>query len=182
MAAARLALLRREGTTADGRSFLIRPAAAGDAPALVGLRDEVAAEGGLIAAVPGERSVLEEELSLSTLVAEGGLPLTLVIDGEVAGQLLVSRRQERYYAHVGEVAIIVSNKWRGQGLGKRLMETAVDWARAVGLTKLSLAVFTGNERAIRLYRSIGFEEEGTRRAHVLLADGPHDILVMALHL
>jgi ribosomal protein S18 acetylase RimI-like enzyme len=180
--AARFALLRREGTTSDGRSFLIRPAAVEDAPALVALRDEVAAEGGLIAATPGERSVLEEELSLSALVAEGGLPLTLVVDGEVAGQLLVSRRPERYHAHIGEVAIIVSNRCRSLGLGRRLMETAVDWAGAVGLSKLSLAVFTSNERAIRLYRSLGFEAEGTRRAHVLLADGPRDVLMMALQL
>lgn len=180
--AARLALLRREGTTSDGRTYLIRPASGDDAPPLVALRDEVAAEGGLIAATPGERSVLEEELSLSTLVGEGGLPLTLVVDGEVAGQLLVSRRPERYHSHIGELAIIVSSKCRGLGLGRALMETAVDWARAVGLTKLSLAVFTTNERAIGLYRSLGFEEEGTRRAHVLLADGPRDILVMALHL
>ena len=178
--AARLALLRREGTTRDGRSFLVRPAAVEDAQALVALRDEVAAEGGLIAATPGERSVLEEELSLSTLVGEGGLPLTLVVAGEVAGQLLVSRRPERYHSHIGEVAIIVSNRCRGLGLGRQLMETAVEWARAVGLTKLSLAVFTSNEPAIRLYRSLGFEEEGTRRAHVLLPDGPRDILVMAL--
>ena len=180
--AGRVALLRREGTTGDGHAYLIRPAAAGDAPALIGLRDEVAAEGGLIAATPGERSALEEELSLSTLVREGGLPLTLVVDGEIAGQLLVSRRPERYHAHIGELAIIVSSSCRGLGLGRRLIETAVDWARAVGLSKLSLAVFTSNARAIGLYRSLGFEEEGTRRAHVMLADGPHDVLVMALHL
>ena len=180
--AARLALLRREGTTSDGRAFVIRPASGEDAPALVALRDEVAAEGGLIAATPGERSALEEELSLSALVSQGGLPLTLEVAGEVAGQLLVSRRPERYYAHIGEVAIIVSNRCRGLGLGRALMEAAVEWARAVGLAKLSLAVFTTNERAIRLYRSMGFEEEGKHRAQVLLADGARDVLVMALHL
>jgi L-amino acid N-acyltransferase YncA len=180
--AARLALLRREGTTSDGRAFVIRPAAAEDAPALVALRDAVAAEGGLIAATPGERSPLEEELSRTALVSQGGLPLTLEVAGEVAGQLLVSRRPERHYAHVGEVSIIVSNRCRGLGLGRALMEVAVEWARAVGLAKLSLAVFTGNERAIRLYRSVGFEEEGTHRAQVRLADGPRDVLVMALHL
>ena len=180
--AARLALLRREGTTRDGREFLIRPAASADAPALVSLRDAVAAEGDLIAAAPGERSVIEEELSLSTLVRFGGLPLTLVVDGEVAGQLLVSRRAERFHSHIGEVAIIVSNHCRGQGLGRRLLETAIDWARAVGLSKLSLSVFTSNERAIGLYRSLGFEDEGVRRRQVLLADGPRDVLLMALHL
>ena len=178
----RLALLRREGTTPDGRSYVIRPAAREDAPALVALRDAVAAERTLIAAAPGERSVVEEELSLSTLVSQGGLPLTLVVEGAVCGQLMVSRRTERFYSHIGEVAIIVSNECRGQGLGRQLMETAIEWARAVGIAILSLSVFTSNERAIALYRAVGFEQEGLRRAQVLLADGPRDVLLMALHL
>lgn len=180
--APRLALLRREGTTRDGRSYLIRPAARDDAPALVALRDAVAAERNLIAATPGERSVVEEELSLSTMLGEGGLPLTLLVDGAVAGQLLVSRRSERFHSHIGEVAIIVSNHCRGQGLGRQMLETAIDWARAVGITKLSLSVFTGNERAVALYRAVGFEDEGVRRRQVLLPDGPRDVLLMALHL
>lgn len=179
---ARPALLRREGTTGDGRPYLIRPAARDDAPALVALRDAVAGEGDVIAAAPGERSVLEEELSLSTLLGQGGLALTLVVSGEVAGQVLVSRHAERYQAHVGEVAIIVSNACRGQRLGRLLLETAVDWARAVGLAKLALTVFTTNSRAISLYRALGFAEEGMRRAQIRLPDGPRDVLLMALHL
>lgn len=178
----RAALLRREGATRDGRTYLIRPAAREDAPGLVALRDAIAAEGDVIAATPGERSVVEEELSLSTLLAQGGLALTLVVAGDVAGQLLVSRHAERYQAHVGEVAILVSNTCRGQGLGRLLLETAVDWARAVGIAKLALAVFTTNARAIALYRSLGFAEEGTRRGQIRLPQGARDILLMALHL
>lgn len=179
---ARTALLRREGTTPDGRGYLIRPASREDAPAVVALRDAVASEGGVIAATPGERSAVEEELSLGTLLSQGGLPLTLLVSGEVAGQLLVSRHAERYQAHIGEVAIIVSNACRGQGLGRALLETAVDWARAVGLAKLTLSVFTSNGRAIALYRAVGFEDEGVRLRHIMLPDGPRDVLLMALHL
>lgn len=179
---ARPALLRREGSARDGRSYLIRPAAREDAPALLALRDAVATEGDVIAAAPGERSVVEEELSLSTLLAQGGLALTLVVAGDVAGQLLVSRHAERYQSHVGEVAIIVSNSCRGLGLGRLLLETAVDWARAVGLAKLTLAVFTTNARAIALYRSLGFAEEGMRRGQIRLPQGTRDVLLMALHL
>ena len=40
------------------------------------------------------------------------------------------------------------------------MEMAIDWGRAVGLAKLSLRVFPDNGRAIALYRSLGFEDEG----------------------
>lgn len=178
----RPALLRREGSARDGRAYLIRPAAREDAPALVALRDAIAAEGDVIAAAPGERSVVEEELSLSTLLAQGGLALTLLVAGEVSGQLLVSRHTERYQSHVGEVAIVVSNACRGQGLGRQLLEVAVDWAAAVGLAKLTLAVFTTNARAIALYRSLGFAEEGMRRGQIRLPQGPRDVLLMALDL
>lgn len=178
----RLALLRRTGTARDGRAFLIRPASADDAPALVALRDAIAAEGGLIAAVPGERTAVEEALLLSTLVSEGGLALSLVVEDEVSGQLLVSRRAERFHAHIGELAIIVSKSCRGAGLGRALMETAIDWAQAVGLEKLSLAVFSDNERAIALYRATGFVEEGLRQRQILLPAGPRDLLLMGLQL
>ena len=178
----RLALLRRIGTTRDGRAYLIRPSAADDAAALVALRDAIAGEGNLIAALPGERTAVEEALLLSTLLSEGGVALTLVVGGEVAGQLLVSRRAERFHSHIGELAIIVGKSWRGVGAGRALMETAIDWARAVGLAKLSLAVFSDNERAIALYRSMGFTEEGLRRRQVLLPTGPRDLLLMGLHL
>jgi len=178
----RAALLRREGTARDGRAFLVRPTRSDDAPALVALHDAVAAEGGLIAAVPGERSAVEEELMLSTLLSSGGLALTLLVDDAVAGQCLVSRRLDPERAHIGEVAIVVSNTSRGVGLGRLLMEIAMEWSRAVGLEKLSLSVFPSNERAIALYRSLGFVDDGHRLHQVVLPSGPHDLLVMGLRL
>lgn len=175
-------LLRRGGRTGSGREYAIRPTSREDAPALVTLRDLVAAEGDVIAAVPGERSVFEEELSLSTVLSQGGLALTLVVDGEVSGQLLVTRRQGRYQSHIGDLAILVSKPCRGLGLGRRLMETAVDWGRAVRLEKLSLGVFSSNERAISLYRAVGFVDEGLRRHQIMLPSGPRDLMLMGLRL
>jgi len=178
----RLALLRREGRASDGRAFLIRPTSADDAAHLVALRDGVAAEGGLIAGLPGERSAMEEELVRETLLREGGLALTLDVEAAVAGQLLVSRRQQPGQRHIGDVAIVVTNTCRGIGLGHALMEAAIDWARAVGLERLALGVFTTNERAIALYRSVGFVDEEVRPHQALLADGPRDVLLMGMRL
>jgi ribosomal protein S18 acetylase RimI-like enzyme len=179
---ARAALLRRELQTKDGRRCLVRPAGTGDAAALVGLRDAVAAEPGLISTLPGEVSVTEQALLIDASLAEGDLMLVAEVDGDVAAELVVRRRPGRYERHVGEVAIVVSNMARGVGAGRALMETAVEWARAVGLAKLELSVFSGNQRAIALYRRIGFSDEGLRRAAVRMPDGEHDLLLMALPL
>jgi len=95
---------------------------------------------------------------------------------------MVQRRAGRHYAHVGEIAILVSNAQRGAGLGRALMEMAIDWARAVGLAKLSLRVFPDNERAIALYRSLGFRDEGLVRGEVRMPSGDRDMLLMGLAL
>jgi RimJ/RimL family protein N-acetyltransferase len=173
-------LLRRSGRTRSGRAFTIRPATADDAAALVALRDAVAAEGIWVAAEPGERTVLEESLALAGLLAHGGLGLVAEVEGGVAGQLTVHRRQGRYEGHRGDLSITVARDLREQGLGRALVETAIDWARAVRLGKLTLGVFPENTRAIALYRSVGFVEEGTLRRHIRVGADERNLLLMGL--
>jgi ribosomal protein S18 acetylase RimI-like enzyme len=176
-------LLRREGATPAGARWVIRPARSEeDAPELIAIRDEVAAEGGLIAGAPGERSVLEESLALANLVTSGGLALGLVVDDQVVGNLMVERRRGRYESHRGDVSMAIRKGFRGIGLGRALLDTAVDWARAVGITKLTLGVFPSNRPAIALYRAVGFEEEGVLHGHLRLPDGDRDVMLMGLRL
>ena len=171
--------------TKDGRRFLIRPTSTGDADALVAMRNEVAAEGDFIAAAPGDRSSLEEHLTLSSLLTEGGLSLTLELDDRVAGHLTARRLGDTpgvSPASVAEIAIAVHKSARGMGLGRALMETAIDWARAVRLSKLALGVFPSNQRAISLYRSLGFVDEGMLPRRIVMPDGERDLMVMGLPL
>jgi RimJ/RimL family protein N-acetyltransferase len=174
-------LLRREGVSRSGRSWLIRPTRPDeDAPELVAIRDEVAAERELMAAVPGERTVLEESLALANLLSGGGLAVTLEVEGRIAGHLLAERRRGPYEQHRGDLSISIRSGYRGEGLGRALIDTAVDWARAVGLRKLSLGVFPGNTAAVALYRAAGFVEEGVLRRHLHLPAGDRDLVVMGL--
>jgi GNAT superfamily N-acetyltransferase len=174
-------LLRREGTTPAGEPWLVRPTRADeDAAELLAIRDEVAAEGELIAAVPGELSLLEENLALANLIAGGGLGLVAEVGGRIAGNLMVHRRRGRYEGHVGELSIALRRDYRGVGVGRALMETAIDWARAVGVAKLTLGVFPDNAPALGLYRAVGFVEEGVLRAQVRLPAGDRDLTVMGM--
>jgi ribosomal protein S18 acetylase RimI-like enzyme len=175
-------MLRREGITPEGRPYVIRPSEDADAPGLAALIDAVAGEGELIAAVPGEPDTIEQSVRLVSIVLEGGLTLTLEVDGIPAGHVMVQRRAGRRYAHVGEIAILVSNAQRGAGFGRSLMEMAIDWGRAVGLAKLTLRVFPDNLRAIGLYRSLGFRDEGIVTGEVRMPSGDRDLLVMGLAL
>jgi len=172
-------LLRREGRSARGRAYLIRPTSSEDAAALVALRDAVAAEEEWIAGRPGERTAVDETLALAGLVAHGGLSLSLEVENRVVGHLEVQLGRG-HEAHIGELAMAVAREYRDERLGRALLETAVEWARAVGLRKLSLGVFPGNARAIALYRSVGFLDEGLRRAQVRVEGRERDLLLMGL--
>ncbi len=71
-------------------------------------------------------------------------------------------------------------EWRGRGLGRRLIERALEAARAFPLARVELAVRADNARAIALYRKVGFEVEG-RRQRAMLVDGVYyDDIIMAL--
>ena len=82
---------------------------------------------------------------------------------------------------VVEFGMMLLDGYRGQGLGRRLLDAGVEWAREVGAHKVGLQVWPDNERAIALYRSAGFEVEGVLRKHYRRNNGElWDATVMGL--
>lgn len=59
-------------------------------------------------------------------------------------------------------ALIVDPRYRGCGLGTRLLDRAEQQARVLRLPRLSLVVLQHNERAMRFYRRAGFREVDRR--------------------
>ena len=60
---------------------------------------------------------------------------------------------------VGHIAeICVTPKARGAGLGYELLQQAIASLRAAGAKRISLAVTSANEEAIKLYKRCGFRE------------------------
>lgn len=48
--------------------------------------------------------------------------------------------------------------WRGRGYGRRVLLSALKWARAQGAERAWLQVEEDNEAALKLYRSLGFQK------------------------
>ena len=57
--------------------------------------------------------------------------------------------------------IYVAPNYRRQGLGRKLMEHAKDWAKDQGYDQLSLQVFTKNTAALKLYENLGYRPNAT---------------------
>lgn len=58
------------------------------------------------------------------------------------------------------ISMWVDPGWRGRGIGQRLVERVVDWARQRGMESVVLWVTEGNMPAAALYERCGFRDTG----------------------
>jgi ribosomal protein S18 acetylase RimI-like enzyme len=87
------------------------------------------------------------------LVADDG-------DAIVAGLRFKGETRPRQ-RHRGEFGLTVVQSHGRQGIGRRMIEILIDWARAGGyVRKINRHVRTDNRTAIRLYRRLGFRIGG----------------------
>ena len=97
----------------------------------------------------------------------------------LVGRLSVARDPHPASFHVADLGLMVAASHRRRGIGRALLQRAVDWARDNAVAKLELHVFPDNEPAIALYESFGFLREGYRRNHYR-RDGEYvDAVLMA---
>ena len=71
-------------------------------------------------------------------------------------------------------------QYRGQGLGRKLLEVALRRAQAFGFTRVELDVRVPNIRAINLYMQVGFRPVGTIKNGVTIDGVSEDVLQMRL--
>jgi RimJ/RimL family protein N-acetyltransferase len=160
---------------------LVRRAAPGDAHALVDLAESVGREDGRWILGTGPwRSVSDERRYLRTIERHPDAAVFVAEDeGRIVGRLSLSRDPHAASRHVADLGLMVAASHRRQGVGTMLLEQAVEWARAAGISKLELHVFPWNEPALGLYGSFGFEREGYRKRHYERGGELVDAILMA---
>jgi putative acetyltransferase len=127
--------------------------------------------------------VADERRYLKAVRRHADAAVLVALDGDrIVGRLSLARDPHPASVHVADLGMMVAASHRRRGIGRALLDAAVGWARAVGVSKLELHVFPWNEPAIRLYEGFGFEREGLRRGHYLRDGVGLDALLMAFHL
>ena len=156
------------------------------------LRDNGADGSPLFQPLPRAQSRLPGNVRLAFikgLVIPVGQPgwrrLWLALDarGSIAGHIDLRGRPDPAASHRAMLGMGVHRLYRRRGLGRRLVETAVDWAREeTDLAWIDLEVMADNVPAVELYLNTGFTMV-SRIADMLRVDGvSHDLACMTLAL
>ena len=137
----------------------VRTARTEDLPALVSLLAELFALEPDFAVDParqrrGLELLLEDRLRRTVIVAEAGGTIL----GMVTGQLVVSTAEGA--ASVWVEDMVVTERARRGGVGKRLLRAVEEWGKARGATRLSLLADRENAAALAFYAARGWS--GTR--------------------
>jgi ribosomal protein S18 acetylase RimI-like enzyme len=143
----------------DNRSVTIRPYKTGDAGAVIGVMREVFVyEHGWTTAFLRE-AVRTLRKMLMTMIPARELFLVCESREGLCGVMFLKSMEN-------DTAIIrwlaVKRKYRGLGIGRRLIEMALEFSREAGYTKVKLNTVSGLDRAMKTYLKAGFVKTGEK--------------------
>lgn len=94
-----------------------------------------------------------------------GYALVACVGGKLAGAAIIKRDLEKT-AHWWLSRVIVARRYRRLGVGEALVRLAVQEATVRGADRLKLKVYERNEKALRLYRKMGFDTDCASRTRL----------------
>lgn len=148
----------------NNKKLVIRKARKEDAEKLINYVNKIAGESDFLTFGPGEFNITvekEEEILESHLYSNNKIYIIALIDDEIVGSLNFGGGHRPRTMHTGEFGVSVSKKYWGLGIGKELVKYLIDWAKDSNIIKkINLRVREDNNRAIELYKKLGFNHEG----------------------
>lgn len=92
---------------------------------------------------------------------QGSIMYLAIANDEIISIATIDSPLKKRVQHVGTLGIVIRETHTGLGLGKKMMNELIEWARTNGVTeKITLLTREDNETAIQLYKKLGFETEG----------------------
>jgi RimJ/RimL family protein N-acetyltransferase len=167
-----------------GRVALLRPLRASDRAKSVCWRNDAEIRDNVL----GYRFPVTEEMEAhwvdGVLKDQSRTRVVLAIEDKADGAFvgLVYLNDIDWFVRNAEFGILIGERSRqGRGLAKDALALVADYAfRTLNLNRLYLRVVSFNKRALRLYRSFGFVEEGVQRQHAFLRGCYYDVVLMGL--
>ncbi|MBA9028348.1 ribosomal protein S18 acetylase RimI-like enzyme [Peribacillus huizhouensis] len=157
-----------------------------DAESVKELQREVLSESEFMISVIEEFEETTEQLRnwiQRILVNERETLIVAETEGKVVGLIVFRSKNTKRLSHTGSFTAMVNKAYRDRGIGKLLIKELLNWTEQNPLIeKISLGVLSTNQRAIGLYKSMGFVEEGRKIKEVKFKEDLYvdDILMYKL--
>ena len=168
----------------NGREALIRNGDGPDGAAVFENFNRTHEETDFLLSYPDENS-FDAEQEARFLEGKTNSPdeieLIALVDGKIAGTAGIESVGKKYKVkHRAEFGISLLREYWGLGLGRALAAACIQCAREAGYVQLELNVVAENERALSLYRSLGFVEFGRNPKGFRSRSGDYQELVYML--
>lgn len=154
-----------QGKTKTGENLIVRYPESYDVDKLLNFINTVSDEHTFIT-YQGEHETLESEEKWLTKLLEKienkkATHLLAFIGDDLAGQCGIELK-DKTQKHIGVLGITVAKNYRGQGIGKLIMDLAIKEAskEITELKIVTLEVYSTNKVARDLYKKMGFVEYG----------------------
>lgn len=172
-----------KGQTKKGREIILRYPTIEDTQKMLDFINMLSKERTFIR-FQGEQLTFEEELKyvedVIKKINEGrAIKLLAFFGSDLVGVVDITMK-DRTEKHLGVLGITVAKDFRGEGVGKLLMEKVLEEAKKnlTDLEIVTLEAFGNNEMAISMYKKMGFVEYGLLPDGVKLEKGYVDHLYM----
>ena len=161
----------------QGQSVVLRNAEEEDAEDLIQYLRVVSGETPFLVREPEEIMLtIEQEQNFlrEKKASDKELMLIAVVNGKHAGNCSIMQLgTNRRYAHRCQVGVALYQEYCGRGIGKKMLQAVLQKAKEAGYEQAELEVMKENERAISLYKQLGFEEYGVFPHNVKYKDGTY---------
>jgi len=148
----------------DGKEIIIREAEREDAEQMINFYNIVGGETDFLSFGKGDfkKNLPEYQNYIEDIKKElNSIILLAVIENKIIGIATINSNQKTRTRHVGVLGIVIEKRYWGLGLGKKLMDFLINWAKTNNITKkITLLTNENNKTAQDLYKKVGFMEEG----------------------
>lgn len=163
----------------DGRICVLRSPEQSDAEQLVEYVKATAGETDFVIRYPEEADIpVEQEKFFLQYFADAARDLMIIaeVEGKIAGNCQFSEigKGRIKVRHRCSFAIALYREYWGLGIGSAMIELLAEKAVESGYEQMELEVVSSNERAIRLYRKMGFVKTGEIPDAMKYKDGTYD--------
>ncbi len=173
----------REITVKDEK-IIIRRTKISDAKALIEYLNIIGGESDFLTfGLDQFNSTVEQEEYFieNTLEKNNALSILAEVNGKIIGNLNFSGGIRERTAHAGEFGISILKEYWGNHVGEELLKFLIEWSKNSGIIrKINLRARIDNDRGIRLYKKLGFMEEGIIKRDLLIEGEFYDSLSMGM--